>query len=225
MDRSKACIDSWNRNAANWIRAVRDGLIPSRMAGTDQAILDAIARHAPARLLDVGCGEGWLARRVAETVGCACTGIDVSPALISAARAADPKNRYEVATYEDLIAGRDDIGGAYDVIACNYALFEEDVAPLLASLARRLSACGVIVIQTLHPDTASEDAKAQDGWRTESFAAFKSQDWTPMPWYLRTRDSWHRVISAAGLTVREVLEPSAGRGQPPLSLLLICERN
>ena len=51
---------SWERNAANWTRVVREGLIPSRRAGTDAAILDAIAERAPRRLLDIGCGEGWL---------------------------------------------------------------------------------------------------------------------------------------------------------------------
>ena len=94
MDKDRQLADSWDYNAGNWTRVVRDGLIPSRQAGTDAAILDAIVARAPVRLLDVGCGEGWLIRAASERIGCAGVGIDGSARLIEAARAADPRNRY-----------------------------------------------------------------------------------------------------------------------------------
>ena len=76
MDRKSELAAAWDRNAENWTRAVRDGLIASRKAGSDEAIVSAIVARRPARLLDVGCGEGWLIRRVCALTGCEAVGID-----------------------------------------------------------------------------------------------------------------------------------------------------
>jgi len=78
MERTKALIESWDKNAANWARAVREGLIPSRRAGTDDAIVSAIFSRRPSRILDVGCGEGWLIRRICQLTNCVAVGIDGS---------------------------------------------------------------------------------------------------------------------------------------------------
>lgn len=210
---------SWTANAANWTRAVRDGLIPSRKAGTDAAIVEAIAARAPKRLLDVGCGEGWLCREVRARTGCGCAGIDFSADLVRDAASADPDSRYLALTYGDLIASKHDLDGGFDVAAFNYALFEEDVAPVLAAVRRLLAPGGAVIIQTLHPDAFP---KADEGWRVEDFAAFKNQDWTPMPWYYRSVAAWRETVARAGLAVVEAREPKAADGRV-LSLLLICE--
>lgn len=215
MTFDQALAESWDRNAANWTRAVRDGLIPSRRAGTDAAILDAVAECAPSRLLDIGCGEGWLIRAVTARTGCACVGIDGAEALIAAARGADPVNDYRVLDYSGLAAA--DIGADFDVAVFNYSLFAQDVVPQLQVAAARLARQGAVVIQTLHPGDGRED-----GWLVEDFAAFAGGDWAAMPWYYRTLDSWRTALWTAGLRIRDLREPSAdGR---PLSLLMICER-
>ena len=201
------------------MRAVRDGSIASRKAGTDAAILDAIATRGPACFLDAGCGEGFHVRRVAEMTGCEATGFDGAIALVEAARAADPGNRYIVLTYDAFIADPGAVGGPFDAIAFNYALFDEDVAPVLAAARGLLAPGGAILIQTLHPAAAG----GGDGWRTEDFAAFGSGDWTPMPWYFRSLELWRAAIAEAGLTLASVTEPAAEPGGAPLSLLMTCE--
>ena len=211
---------SWVANAANWTRAVRDGLIPSRKAGTDAAIVDALVARKPRYLLDVGCGEGWLCRRLRAETGCTATGIDSSPDLIRDAAAADPSGRYLALRYADLIAGRHELGRDFDAIAFNYALFEEDVAPLLNAVRGLLAPRGAIIIQTLHPNAFPQ---ATDGWREEDFAAFQTQDWVPMPWYFRGVESWRDTIARAGLAIVETREPKAQPGGPSLSLLMVCE--
>lgn len=210
---------SWSANAANWTRAVRDGLIPSRKAGTDAAIVEAIAARKPHRLLDVGCGEGWLCRQVHTRTGCACVGIDFSADLVRDAAAADPGGRYLVLSYGDLIAGKHDLGGGFDVAAFNYALFEEDVAPVLAATRRLLTPKGAVIIQTLHPDAFPD---AREGWRVEDFAAFETRNWKPMPWYYRSLAAWRETVARAGLALAETREPKTADGRV-LSLLLICE--
>lgn len=220
MSHAKDLERSWIANAANWTQAVRDGLIPSRKAGTDAAIVAAITARRPQRLLDVGCGEGWLIRAVRAQTACDAVGIDGSADLVRDAAAVDPASRYVALKYDALIIGRHDLGAGFDVIAFNYALFEEDIVPLLAAARGLLAPRGAIVIQTLHPNTF---VGVEEGWHTEDFSAFQNQDWTPMPWYLRSLGSWRGSIARGGLAIVDTREPKAQPDGPPLSLLMICE--
>lgn len=204
----------WDANAGRWTRAVRERRIASRTAGTDAAILDAIVARAPARLLDAGCGEGWLVRVLRDRLpGCRCVGVDGSAELVAAARAADPDGDYRVLDYAGL-APADDLGGPFDVVVFNYALFEADLAVPLAAAKRQLASGGAVLIQTLPPAES-------EGWREEDFAAFGEPGWTPMRWYARTRDGWRRELTKAGLEVTEIREPRADDGTV-LSLLLVA---
>ena len=221
---AKVLAESWVHNAANWAGAVRGRRIARRRAGTDDAIVGAIVERRPARVLDVGCGEGWLVRRVVAAAGCVAMGIDGSAPLIAAAEAADPEGRYGVLPYDELIREPAAVGTDFDVIVCNYALFGADAAVLLGALGHLLTPDGAVVIQTPHPCFQTPATVYQDGWRTETFAAFEGGDWQPMPWFFRTLESWLAVIGSAGLRVLDLAEPRAAADGPPLSLLLTCGR-
>jgi 2-polyprenyl-3-methyl-5-hydroxy-6-metoxy-1,4-benzoquinol methylase len=217
VDNEQQVARSWDRNAGNWTRVVRDGLIPSRRAGTDDAILQAIAEQAPKRLLDIGCGEGWLVRAAAERIGCAAVGIDGAEELIAAARVLDPANSYLTIDYDAFTFNSPAVGADFDIAVFNYSLFGKDIVPLLRAAMSRLNPDGAIVIQTLHPGSAGNE---QDGWRVEDFSAFAGGDWAAMPWYFRSLESWGAVLGDAGLDLRERREPAVdGR---ILSLLMIC---
>lgn len=221
-DPSGRLARSWDRNAAAWTRAVREETIPSRRAGTDAAVVDAVARCAPRRLLDVGCGEGWLIRRVSQRLACDCVGIDGCAALVAAAQEQDPSGTYRVMPYEDLADRSGVLGEPFDVVVFNFALLDEAVPAVLAAVVPLLSATGAVIIQTLHPCFAVGEGPYRDGWRCEAFASMAGEDWAPMPWFFRTLSSWHAVVRAAGLAVRDIAEPLDAGSQRPLSLLLTC---
>jgi len=217
-------LEAWNANAAAWTAAVRERAIASRAAGTDEAIVDAVRGLHPARVLDLGCGEGWLARRLRSETGCQITGIDGSAPLIAAARAADPHGSYRVLSYREAIAQPAALGGPYDLAVCNFALFDEALTPLLVALASALAPGGAVLIQTLHPWATCGDQPYRDGWREETFASFGGGCWRPMPWYFRTLETWLAESRAAGLALvacREPRDPASGQ---PLSLLLQLAR-
>jgi hypothetical protein len=81
---------------------------------------------------------------------------------------------------------------------------------------------GTMIIQTLHP-WAVAAGNYQDGWREESFAAFKGQ-WQPMPWYFRTLSSWCNALDMAGFHLVGLQEPQHPQSPVPQSLLMIAER-
>lgn len=218
--KDEAIARSWLANADAWTDIVRSDGIESRRLGTNAAVVSAISGLAPATLLDVGCGEGWLCRAFAVR-GVACTGVDASPPLVDAARRAGGGN-FEVIDYAAL-ANSEALPGPYDAIACNFALLGEHIVPLLAALRRRLAPEGRLVIHTVHPWMACGDGEYADGWRSETFAAFGAGRFKEsMPWYFRTLPRWLADLGEAGLVVenlREPLDPNTGR---PLSLLLIA---
>jgi 2-polyprenyl-3-methyl-5-hydroxy-6-metoxy-1,4-benzoquinol methylase len=222
MDLEWKSWQSWLANAPAWAEAVREHQIPSRQAGTDRAIVEAVLAHKPGRVLDLGCGEGWLARALAEQ-GVAVTGIDGSLPLVERARELGG-GTFEVLLYEDLVAEPQRVAGPFDVIVCNFSLLGETIGPLLRALRPRLSAEGGLLIQTVHPFTACGEEPYQNGWRIETFANFGKAFPEQMPWYFRTVGSWLQALQQAGWRVTDLAEPLHPDTGRPLSLLLTAHR-
>ena len=217
-DPEDALLNSWQHNAQAWIAAVRGGAIESRRQVTDQAVLLAILGRQPARVLDLGCGEGWLLRAL-EDRGIEATGVDGDAALVAAARAAGSRQVLQ-ASYAQLAEGELDIGSGYDLVCANFALLHQDIIPLLAAMKARLLPGGAMLIQTLHPWSVA-DGDYQDGWREETFAGL-SGGWQPMPWYFRTLASWLNALDMAGLRLLSLQEPQHPQSAVPQSLLMIA---
>jgi 2-polyprenyl-3-methyl-5-hydroxy-6-metoxy-1,4-benzoquinol methylase len=215
-----ALLQSWHHNARAWIDAVRSGSIESRRQVTDQAILMAVMGRQPERVLDLGCGEGWLLRVLTER-GITAVGVDGDATLVEAARTAGSPQVY-LASYEALADAKVDIGRDYDLICANFALLHQDIIPLLSAMNALLAPGGALVIQTLHPWTAAA-GDYQDGWRSETFAGFTGQ-WQPMPWYLRTLSSWFNALDMAGFQLVGLQEPQHPQSPVPQSLLMVAER-
>ncbi|MDN7141966.1 class I SAM-dependent methyltransferase [Pseudomonas sp. JQ170] len=213
-------LQSWHHNAQPWIDAVRSGAIESRRQVTDQAILLAVLGRQPGRVLDLGCGEGWLLRALADR-GIEAVGVDGDATLVKAAQAAGSRH-VQVASYDALAAASVDIGHDYDLVCANFALLHQDIIPLLSAMHALLAPAGTLVIQTLHP-WAVAAGDYQDGWREETFAGFPGQ-WQPMPWYMRTLSSWINALDMAGFTLATLQEPQHPQSPVPQSLLVVAER-
>ena len=200
-DETERLRRSWVANADAWTDAVREQRIESRRVATDAAIVEAVLAQTPRTVLDLGCGEGWLARALAKH-GIAVTGVDASPSLIEAARELGG-GEFVVAAYDSLPPG------PYDLTVANFSLLEEQLAPVLRALPSAR-----LIVQTVHPGAFGDE----DGWRVETFASMEGEWREPMPWYFRTRASWARLFAQSGWGVEEVREPGGK------SLLFVCGR-
>jgi 2-polyprenyl-3-methyl-5-hydroxy-6-metoxy-1,4-benzoquinol methylase len=213
-------VDSWLKNAEPWTSAVRNEQIESRRLVTNQAIIDAVLARRPVTALDIGCGEGWLARALGER-GVRVLGVDVVPALIEQARRAGGGD-FRVMSYEEMARGG--LGVRSDVAIANFSLIGgESVSRLLASVHGLLEPDGALIIQTLHPMIAGGDQPYEDGWRAGSWSGFSGEFTDPAPWYFRTIGGWVRLLTTSGLRLVEVREPIHPGIRRPASIIFVAE--
>ncbi|MGO4702477.1 class I SAM-dependent methyltransferase [Dyella sp. 2RAB6] len=213
-------LEVWHRNAGPWTDAVRERRIESRRLVTDSAIVEAVLSRAPRRAIDLGCGEGWLAR--ALTVhGVEVLGVDAVPGLVEAARA-QGGGRFETMSYARIAAG--ELAAKADVVICNFSLLgKESTEAVLAAVPRLLEPAGALLVQTLHPLVACGELPYQDGWREGSWAGCGDGFGRAAPWYFRTLGGWLDTFAACGLRVARIDEPMHPHSGRPASIVFVLE--
>jgi 2-polyprenyl-3-methyl-5-hydroxy-6-metoxy-1,4-benzoquinol methylase len=211
-------IDSWHKNAAPWIVAIRDRQIASRTLVTDAAIIEAVVSRRGQKVLDLGCGEGWLSRELI-TQGMDVFGVDVVPELIDRARTSDLA-RFAVVSYEEIAAGK--LAEKFDVVVANFSLLgDRSVRGLFGSISSLLAPHGSFIVQTIHPAIAYGEYPYIDGWRSGSWAGFSSDFSDPAPWYFRTLATWVQLYVESGLQLTEIREPIHPQSGKLASIVLI----
>lgn len=200
----KNIIDSWFQNAKPWISAVRNNEIESRFLITNKAIKDTVLEKSPIKVLDIGCGEGWLAREL-NKVGIDVYGIDIVPQLVDEANK-QGNGKFQVLSYEDL--SQETIKEKYDVAVCNFSLLgNESVAKIFQSISSLLNENGYFIVQTIHPISGCGDEEYIDGWRKGTWKGFSDSFTNPPPWYFRTLKTWKDLFLNNGFSICEIIEP------------------
>jgi SAM-dependent methyltransferase len=142
-------------------------------------VVDAIPARPGTRVLDVACGTGILARRLASAIGptARITGLDLSPAMIAVARGAAERESLNV----DWQVGRAESlpfsDGSFDLVTCQQGLqFAVDRTAAASELFRVLAEGGsaaVCVWQSLdeHPVYTALHAVMQRVLNTPAMAS------------------------------------------------------
>lgn len=221
MSSSEHILQSWRANAENWIQTIDHQEIESRNIVTNQAIVDTLLSLHPHRVLDVGCGEGWLTRRLCA-LGMDVVGVDAIPALVANARAKGEGN-FLTATYSEIANGKILANQFFDAVVINFALIDkEETEKLLYYLPQVIQHEGYLVIQTLHPLSVIGENPYQSAWRTGSWQGMKRNFSQPYDWYFRTIGDWVRLLQSTGLTLANLIEPINPRTQQPASMIFVA---
>ena len=211
--------DAWKREASAWMKWARAPGHDSYWRFHRDQFLDLVP--APGRLtLDLGCGEGRLSRDL-QARGHRVVGIDISPTLIGAARAADPAGDYRCADASKLPLSD---GGCDLVIAFMSLQDIDDLPGATAEIGRVLESDGCACIAIVHPlnssgtfvdESATSPFVIHGTYLNEfDYTDFVSRDGIEMVFESRHRplETYSRALEAAGLcieTIREHPVPSA----------------
>lgn len=214
----KDILDSWERNADEWIKAIDNKAIASRKV-TNTAIVERLMGLAANSVVDIGCGEGWLTRKI-TAMGKKAVGTDATAALLKNAEQKGPESYYRM-EYDDIAKGEKIPEGPFDAAVFNFSIYQkENLSTLLHSTKQNLTKDGTIIIQTLHPLFLLNTG-------LEYKSQMVSDSWKGLPgnfvdgheWYARTFSNWVKVITAAELDIQSISEPSNAEKQP-VSLIL-----
>jgi 2-polyprenyl-3-methyl-5-hydroxy-6-metoxy-1,4-benzoquinol methylase len=221
MKQEEEIIQSWNINAASWIDIIERNGIESRQLITNAAIVNAVCNYKPASGLDVGCGEGWLAKELSEN-GVKMDGFDAVAGLIEKAKEKND-GKFLVATYEEVVTGKIKFSKLYEAIIINFALIgKESVEELLKTLPAYLTTNGILFIQTLHPYYRKTINDYTSGWKTGSWDGLGDSFTMPYDWYFRTMEDWLILLNDAGyknISVSDNIHPLNGNY---LSVIFEC---
>jgi SAM-dependent methyltransferase len=135
----------WERHAGWWQRTHAAGVDPEY----EEQILPLVARHARGarRVLDIGCGEGQVARHLAG-LGAEVVGLDPTHGQVAVARQRAGGPRYLRARAEALPCP----SGAFDTVVLCLALEHVDAyETAIQEVARVLEPGGRFVLVLCHP--------------------------------------------------------------------------
>jgi molybdopterin-guanine dinucleotide biosynthesis protein A/SAM-dependent methyltransferase len=197
--------EAWDAHADDWIAWSRS---PEHdhfyWRFTRPRLLELLPE--PERLtLDIGCGEGRLARELQE-LGHTVLGIDSSPRLAEAARSADPPTQVLVRDAVDLPL---DDGSADLAVACMSLLVFEDLDAAVAEIARVLRPGGRFCFATVHPSNSLAQSGGGGYFTETAYVDIRERHGLSMTFH-----DIHRPLSAitgamerAGLVIEALREP------------------
>ncbi len=156
-------------------------------------VLELLAPRAGEHILDVGCGDGVLTKKIAD-LGCRVVGIDSSADFVASARKLG-------LTVVEKSAADMDFGPSFDAVFSNAALhWMKDADAVIGRVARALLPNGRFVaemgghgcVQTLVSALVEElDRRGYDGRAAN-------------PWYFPTAEDYGGRLAAAGFDVRYI---------------------
>ena len=210
----------WDEHAQWWIDGFTDGADPEYVEQIIPLALEELSGFV--RILDVGCGDGQIARALAAA-GCSVTGVDPTGRNLEVARERGGGPEYLAGTADDLPF--DD--GSFDaVLACLVFEHIDELDAAIAEVARVLRPGGRFAFFLNHPLLQTPGS----GWIDDHMVDPPEQYWRIGPYLVETESVeevepgvrirfLHRPLGryvnallANGLAVGRMVEPEPPEG-------------
>jgi ubiquinone/menaquinone biosynthesis C-methylase UbiE len=207
----------WNRVADDWqIQVGRDG-DANRRLNSDPVLWSFVGDVRGLRVLDAGCGTGYLSIKLAER-GALVTGIDFSERMIAIARATDPTADFRVDSCSELTSIDDP---DFDMVVANYVLMDTPhLQGTMEAFDRVLKPGGIAVLVFSHPCFPAGSATVSRNrdavtyvWDSPYFQRQKHVDppWAHFTsefiWFHRPLSDYWKAFISAGFAALNFEEP------------------
>jgi SAM-dependent methyltransferase len=204
----------WERHATWWQEGFTDGADPEY----EEQILPLIANllHGARRVLDVGCGEGQVSRRIAG-LGVEVVGVDPTAAQIRVAHLRGGAAHYIRARAQEIPSPN----ASFDAVVLCLALEHvEPFEPAINEVARVLASGGLFLLFLVHPLLQSpgsgwvEDLNSGDHfWRIgpylqDDVAIDETAPGVHLEFAHRPLSRYIHAMGQAGLLLEDMLEPT-----------------
>jgi len=213
LDETRA---SWDRIAEGWRVQVGDEGDANRRLNSDPVLWRFLGDVRGLRVLDAGCGTGYLSRKLADR-GAEVVGIDFAPRMVALARERYPGIDFRVDSCGTLATVGD---GEQDAVVANYVLMDTpDLAATMQAFHRVLRPGGHAVLVFSHPcfpqgrAHRSADGKVSYAWEFPYFEPTKLVDppWAHFTsefiWFHRPLSAYWKAFQDAGFRIEGFDEP------------------
>jgi ubiquinone/menaquinone biosynthesis C-methylase UbiE len=217
---------AWDNAADTWDDFVENGADYYRTEVHGPALLEACGPVSGKKVLDIGSGQGWFSRQLAQS-GAHVTGVDLAPGMIAHARRHEADNPLGIDFVELDAAqlGEHFPANSFDLVTACMVLHDlPNADAVLKAVHRVLVPEGRFVFSILHPVTHTRvrnwvrdvdgrklvlgiDRYFESGPQLERWdMARLTSHWETTRWH-RTLSDWSSIIDSAGLRIRRLHEP------------------
>ena len=205
LDQRASLAGAWDAHAEDWIAWARSPDHDHYYWRFNRPRLLELLPEPGRLTLDVGCGEGRLARELQE-LGHTVLGVDASPRMAEAARAADPPIQVLVADANALPL---DDGIADLAVACMSLLNIADLEGAVAEVARVLAPGGRFCFATMHPMSSHGRVGGNAYFAEQAFEETRERDGLRMTFHEvhRPLSALTRALERSGLLLEALREP------------------
>lgn len=216
-------LKSWSENASEWIDILTEKKIPSRTY-TNAAIIEILEQIPANKILDCGCGEGWLTRYI-TSIGKQAIGIDGTQELIDHAKSKKIGRFYRM-SYDEISTGVHIPESPFNAVVFNFSIYQkEGLAQLFEHIQKSITEDGFVIIQTLHPSFIKQEKLPYESqWIEDSWKGLPGSFSNGHSWYARTFDDWQSLFADSKLELQDRIEVMNNKNSP-VSVIFVLKKS